>query len=890
MTGAVTVSGLPSGVTSNAAGTLQLTGNVTAQEVITSSDPRYYGAKCDWNGTTGTDDTAAIQTAINTIGGGDLVFPANHRCKISSSLYLLYPNNGSMRIKGTPALRGTPDSGLVADPHAATPFVPLVLAAGAANVDGLVIDGVSNATGKASAGILCWYCIRGKLHQVSVNNVAGDGFVVNDSYFVATSSTSVSGAGVVTLTLTGVPFPIYATEGIAAIMEPGTGQDFKTITATGTWSAASGGTQTVTVNAAKAHTAPFTVLLHANNNGLIFDHSFAQSNGGWGFNVQDDSGSDQNDLRFDKVTAVYNKAGGLLVNGANSNGTIQGGGFQSNTGYAMQFGVSGAGNPAVSGWWIYGPDDNEANTHNCMYLARATEFTVFTGIASASMCPPTATQPVDYPGGAGQGASTIGYRWAHTARGDLIQTETGNPVRGTSIWPYNYNAIVQPTLSGPTIVGGVVQNNVTVSSGGANWTATTPICAVTGDGSGAKCSAVADYAHSLTITSVTITNGGTGYTTAAVSLSGGQDTPLSLHSRGAQPIRLNMAIQGHNVIAGSGGVLFGNGVNVTYPVARIDNLGCLSWSETNSEGQYGKLCQSFAGKNTYTLPDASGTNAWTLPALQQANSYTAGAKQTFGASASTAGFAFGGATADPSSPVEGDIWYRLDLHRLFFRGNGSNIQVLVSGDAPSLASANTFTQKQTFQAGANLGAVTADPAGAVEGDAWYRTDLHHPVFRDNSATQQLATANDVAAAVAAATGLGPPAGCPIGTIQYPCYVAKYDVSGKTANVGATAFYTTPSNGAGTYCASGSATVTTAGTTSTLPSTQVSYTDGDTGVAGEYNQTSATLGNGSIGANHGGVLCFNAAASTNINALTLSYASTGTQMVYSAHWKLTYWGP
>jgi len=114
-----------------------------------------------------------------------------------------------------------------------------------------------------------------------------------------------------------------------------------------------------------------------------------------------------------------------------------------------------------------------------------------------------------------------------------------------------------------------------------------------------------DYVHAFTVTSITITNGGTGYTTATVSLSGGQDMALSLHSRGAQPIRLNMGILGHSVQAGSAGVMFGNGVQYTYPVARIDGLGCLTWSETNSETQYGKLCQTFTGKLSCCFASAS---------------------------------------------------------------------------------------------------------------------------------------------------------------------------------------------------------------------------------------------------------------------------------------------
>ena len=226
------------------------------------------------------------------------------------------------------------------------------------------------------------------------------------------------------------------------------------------------------------------------------------------------------------------------------------------------------------------------------------------------------------------GASSIGYNFGLSPAGNLLQVETGNTTRGTSIWPYNYNALVQPTITRPTIVGGVVQNNASVS-GGANWTALQPTCTVTGDGTGATCTVVVDTVATFTVTSITITSGGTGYTTATVALSGGQDTALSLHSRGAQPIRLNMAVTQHTFTGSTGGVIFGNGVNATYPVARLDNLGCFWWSELVGETKYGKLCQTFTGANTYTFPDASGTNTWTIPALENANNWTT--KQTFAA-------------------------------------------------------------------------------------------------------------------------------------------------------------------------------------------------------------------------------------------------------------------
>jgi hypothetical protein len=52
-------------------------------------DPRWFGLKGDWNGTTGTDDTVALQAAINFIpsgGTGAISLPRNSDCSITASL------------------------------------------------------------------------------------------------------------------------------------------------------------------------------------------------------------------------------------------------------------------------------------------------------------------------------------------------------------------------------------------------------------------------------------------------------------------------------------------------------------------------------------------------------------------------------------------------------------------------------------------------------------------------------------------------------------------------------------------------------------------------------------------------------------------------------------
>jgi hypothetical protein len=64
----------------------------------------------------------------------------------------------------------------------------------------------------------------------------------------------------------------------------------------------------------------------------------------------------------------------------------------------------------------------------------------------------------------------------------------------------------------------------------------------------------------------------------------------------------------------------------------------------------------------------------------QANTFLAGMKQTVQASATTAGFAFNGVTADPSSLASGDHWYRSDTNHLRFRDSAAATHTLFNSD------------------------------------------------------------------------------------------------------------------------------------------------------------------------------------------------------------------
>ena len=88
----------------------------------------------------------------------------------------------------------------------------------------------------------------------------------------------------------------------------------------------------------------------------------------------------------------------------------------------------------------------------------------------------------------------------------------------------------------------------------------------------------------------------------------------------------------------------------------------------------------------------------------QANNYTAGMKQTFQSSVTTAGFNFGGITADPSSIATGDHWYRTDLGKLFYR-DGSTSRALVDETLTQTLTNKTLTSP-----------VINSPTGIVKGD------------------------------------------------------------------------------------------------------------------------------------------------------------------------------
>lgn len=115
-------------------------------------------------------------------------------------------------------------------------------------------------------------------------------------------------------------------------------------------------------------------------------------------------------------------------------------------------------------------------------------------------------------------------------------------------------------------------------------------------------------------------------------------------------------------------------------------------------------------------------------------------------------------------------------------------------------------------------------------------------------------------------------------------VATIDATAQVANIATATLYAVPS--AGFYRVSIYITVTSVGTTSTMPSTTITYTDGNAGTNAHSTTTTATSTGNSITTTFAQTTyVLYAKASTNIQYATGSYASTGTPMQYALRIKL-----
>lgn len=127
-------------------------------------------------------------------------------------------------------------------------------------------------------------------------------------------------------------------------------------------------------------------------------------------------------------------------------------------------------------------------------------------------------------------------------------------------------------------------------------------------------------------------------------------------------------------------------------------------------------------------------------------------------------------------------------------------------------------------------------------------------------------------------------------------IVSVNLLAQTANIGFTTLYAIPSSGVGMYRVSCFTVITTAaGTSSTLPTCQVNWTDADSSVGSNWvvatNSSANTVGTNGLTSVADGSITFNAKAGTNIQYTTVGYASNpASTMQYAVHLRLEYLGP
>lgn len=113
----------------------------------------------------------------------------------------------------------------------------------------------------------------------------------------------------------------------------------------------------------------------------------------------------------------------------------------------------------------------------------------------------------------------------------------------------------------------------------------------------------------------------------------------------------------------------------------------------------------------------------------------------------------------------------------------------------------------------------------------------------------------------------------------PVEVAMVDANNQSANIGTSTLYAVPTNGF--YRVSIYISVLTAGTTSTMPSTTITYTDGNAGTNTHSTTTTATSTGNSVTTTFAQVsYILYAKAGTNITYAASGYASTGSAMTFA----------
>jgi len=315
-----------------------------------------FGAKCDWNGTTGTDDTAAIQAALSAVASGQtLLFPAP--CVISSTVYIPQPGDG---LAG-PTLQGSGlsnSSGLIAKSGSA-PFQMLRVYATRLLIQNFTLNGNHVATDCLVSSNGSENTYQGNLTTLCT----ADGIKIDGTATPTTTTTtqansgSTSGATVTVVSAT--PTGTHLGQGACTqlLWEAGTvRQESIAYSSSGNILTQSSGTLTYT------HPAGSTIQCYGNNNNVKILQPITVSNGGWGLDIV--PATDTNAIIIDNGGFASNVAGGSLLSGAGLKHT--GGRYEGNGGPAIQMGDASTGR-VVTGSYIGPLADLEGNNPNVVY-------------------------------------------------------------------------------------------------------------------------------------------------------------------------------------------------------------------------------------------------------------------------------------------------------------------------------------------------------------------------------------------------------------------------------------------------------------------------------------------------------------------------------------------
>lgn len=119
--------------------------------------------------------------------------------------------------------------------------------------------------------------------------------------------------------------------------------------------------------------------------------------------------------------------------------------------------------------------------------------------------------------------------------------------------------------------------------------------------------------------------------------------------------------------------------------------------------------QAFTVNRTVVWPDA----ALTVAGIDVANAWADGVKQTFNPNATNAGFNVGSVAGDPSTPVNGDLWYDSTANELTARINGVNVALGSGGGGGITIGTTTITSGTTTRFLYDNAGVVGETAGIV---------------------------------------------------------------------------------------------------------------------------------------------------------------------------------